>query len=204
MAEWFSVRHELEQGALVGVEPPQARLDDLDEPRRRCDLADQPPDPVAGTQAPVVEGTLHELADEHGVALAPLGEQCGGGRVDRSAQHGDEQGGGGVGVEAGHLDALGQPVLPQGDHGVGSRVTGPHGREHGGRARHGDLVHERGGRIVEQVGVVDEQQQPAVLRPGRQGGDGAVQQIGAVAHGGPAGSRHVQQRGDGAEGQLGR
>ena len=131
-------------------------------------------------------------------------EQRGGGRVDRSVQHGDEQRGGGVGVEAGHLDALGQTVLPQGDDGVGSRVAGPHGGEHDGRAGHGDLVHERRGRVVEQVGVVDEQQQAAVLRPGRQRGDGAVQQIGAVAGDAPAGSRHVQQGGDGAERQLGR
>lgn len=63
---------------------------------------------------------------------------------------------------------LQQAVLPQGADGVRCSLAGSYGHDRGGLLGLDELVHHQCGQVVEQVGVVDEYQQPVRLGAGSQ------------------------------------
>ena len=97
----------------------------------------------------VAERALDELPQRH--------------RVHGSAQDGQQQVFDRLAVQRLQLDARRAVVLPQDDHRIRAWLPGPAGAEHAGQdrrcARLRQLVDERGRSVVEQVGVVDEEEQ---------------------------------------------
>ena len=137
--------------------------DQLDQAGRRPERAAQAPDPALVAQSAVLQRTGHQLVEEEGIAQRALGELSERHGVDRASQDGDEEVLDGLVVERVHFDPRRAVVLPEHDHGIGARHAGPsggqHAGEHGGRTVLRKLVDQRGGAVVEQMRVVDEDEQ---------------------------------------------
>lgn len=160
----------------------------------------QSPQPAVAAERARRQGAHQELAQEQGVALgaleAPLGDPSG----DRPVEDGGQELGDVGGAERPQLEALGEVVFPEGDDGVRGRFTRPDGGQDEDLIGSRELVGESGGRLVEEMGVVDQERDPPAL----------AQIPHRLTHPaedpGPVRACHEigQERAVGAEGQAGR
>ena len=155
-------RHQLERLELELVQADQPLLDEVAQARRVGQRAVEAPQAELRHQGPGLQGALDELPEEQHVAGAGLHQGLEGGPVDRPA---DGQRGQGPEVALGeraHLDAERLLLLPHADHGVGVALAGAHGEDQEGAAPLHQLGEEHRRGVVELLGVVDHQHQPAV------------------------------------------
>ena len=149
--------------ALRLGERAQSGRHQLDQAGGRLQRAAQAPDPALVAQCAVLQRTGDQLVEEEGIAQRALGELAERHGVDRAAQDGDEEVLDGLIVERVQLDPRRAVVLPQDHHGIDAGHAGPsggqHAGEHGGRTGLAELMDQRGGTVVEQMGVVDDHEQ---------------------------------------------
>ncbi len=119
--------------------------------------------PPSSAKEPVSSAPVTSSAQDHRIALAPFGELPHRGRVNRRAQHRDEQPVDGRVLEKLHLEALRRTVLPQRHDGVRRRLTREHRGHHRRRTGPGELVKQRRRSVVEEVGVVHEDDERLTL-----------------------------------------
>ncbi len=93
-------------------EDAETQSHELHETARRPELAAKSQDADFVPERPALERPRHEFPQDHGIALAPVGELANRRRVDRSSQRRDEQLGDDPVLEDRDLDALGRAVLP--------------------------------------------------------------------------------------------
>ncbi len=150
---------ELDDLTLLVREAPEAQPHHLSEARRRGQRAGQPPQPTEVPQGPGVTRTDDQLPEEERVAATGSPQRLRGDPVHRAAERGRDQLRAGSRVELGDVDAFEQLVLPECEHRL--RCVGVHPDRHDEerQARLGEEVQQRRGGIVEQVGVVDDEEE---------------------------------------------
>ena len=121
-------------------------------PKRSQEAAD----PSLVHEHACVQRPENELAQDHRIALATIGELPHRRRVHGLPESRDEQLFDSGVVEDLHLDALGGAVLPQSHDCIRRRLARAHRGEHRRGAGHGELVEQGRRAVVEQVGVVHE------------------------------------------------
>ena len=138
-----------EGGELQGVafrvgQTAQTSRDQLDQAGGRLQWATQPPDVALLSQRAAVERADDQLVEKQRITERALGDLSEGHRVNRPAEHGQEQVFNGRSVERTELNPGGAIVLPEHDHGVGPRLgrarRRQHAGEHGGRAGEHQLM----------------------------------------------------------------
>ena len=119
--------------------------------------------PPSSTKSPDSRAPSTNSRRKRGSPNVRSDDLASGRRVDRATQHGQQQFVDRPFAERPQLDPLGRVVLPQQDHGIGSRPDGPPGGSYAGqdgcRAGLRELVDQHGRAVVEQVGVIDENQE---------------------------------------------
>jgi hypothetical protein len=158
-------RHELQRVTRARSGLLDAQVDELREARRSLDLAAPAPDAAVVGQQPAVDPVAGQLAQEERVAARHLPQRGDGAAVNRPAQAGDEEP---LDVAARQLVQLQHRavlVLPQRPEGIRHRLPRPHGHDRDGLAGGHELVHERRGRVVERVPVVDAEHQAGAGGP---------------------------------------
>ena len=152
-------------------------------------------DRAAGAVDLALHGRGEQLTDEQGVAAAepPDAVERRGGDVP--AQDVEDERLGGVLRQRPDVEAAEQLVLPQGAEAGRDDLARPHADEHLGRGLGGHQVQQGDRDVVEQVGVIDRQQQPAAgaLGPGVEPGQRLVEQVVTLV-GLVAGSEQVGER----------
>jgi hypothetical protein len=165
LGKWPGQGDEFEDVTLTLGDRAQPHRDELDQPGRGLQRPAQAPDPAFVHQQSGFERAVDQLAQEERVAQRALHDEAPGRGVDRATEDGQQHLLDRLLAERPELDPPGRVVLPQHDHGVGRRPEGPPGGPHAGQDRGrtglGQLVHQHGGPVVEQVGVVDEDQDGA-------------------------------------------
>ncbi len=163
----------LAQGAEAGV-------DQLGQPGRAGQSAPPAPDAVDLAHGAARQPAQDQLAQVQRIAVGHPQHLLPGDPVDRPTQGMAQQFGGRLRRQRWQVQTAGQAVLPQRDHRVGSRLSGPHGGEHHRQAAERELVHQHGRGVVQQVGVVNpKDQQPPAAPLGHQGG-GSAENLHAV------------------------
>ena len=125
LGQWFGQRDELEHVAFPFADRAQPHGDQLDQARRRLQRPAQSPDPTVVDQEPSFEGAVDQLAEEKGVAQRALDDQARSRGIDGSTEDGQQQLLDRRCAERPELNAPGRVVLPQHDHGIGSRPESP-------------------------------------------------------------------------------
>ena len=154
-------RDQLEHATSARAGVLDAQVHELRQPRPGRDVAAPPPDSAVRGEQAAIDAVAHQLAQEQGVASCQF-PKCGdAAAVDRAAQRGVEEGLDLAARELAQLQQHAQLVLPQRPQGIGSRLVAPHAHHRERLAGGHELVHQRRGRVVEQLTVVDAQQEPA-------------------------------------------
>ena len=158
---------QLERLVLGRLEDLEAIGDQVDEAGRDGDRAGEAPHAVALLETADLGGAEHQLAQRERVAVADAPQLRERVRVDDATQRVDDQL---VDLDVGErpdVDALGVAVLPEGGDGVAHLLPGADGDHDEHLTVRHDLEQQRRGGLVEQVGVVDEEQQALRNRPAR-------------------------------------
>ena len=194
-AQGLAQGEQLERPPLVRAQPRESLTDHPGERRARPGPPDQPPEPLAILERPLGERADQQLAHVQRIAAAALLHPTPRGALDGTAEHGLDEPAGGRRVERGQLHSRQARVLPQRLDRVGPRLGGPHRDDHEGGPSEHEVKHERGGRRVEQLPVVDAEHDRPAGRALLEGGPGAPHQLERAAA--VAGAR--EQRGECAE-----
>jgi hypothetical protein len=180
LGERLAVREQFQHRPLGGAQRADLALDQLDQPVGRGQRPGQVPHPRLPAKRPVLRRVLHHGPQEQHVALAADREERDRRRIDLATQHRRQQLVHRRAVQAADVDPVGQLVLPERGHRVGHVLAGPHGGQHEDLAPDHRLVDQGGRRVVEQVGVVDQQQQTFPVAGLLHGTHVAAQQVGTV------------------------
>ncbi len=115
------------------------------------------PNPTTIGEACRRHTAVDELAQDEGVAAGQCGEPGGRGALDRRAQPGRQQGSDGIVVERFDGHDIERAVFDERrDRGRRYRVVACHDHERDAGGRERELVHDRRGRVIEHVCVVDD------------------------------------------------
>ena len=156
---------QVEGSSLGRAEPGKPGLDEFDESGRRHRRIPQLPQPVGLNEGAGLEPRDDELPEEQGVPLATIGESAPGHGIDRTSEDGLQQLVDEFLREGPKVDPVRQTIPPQTKDGRGRRRFRPHGHQYEHPLVERQLVDDRRGKLVEQVGVVDEQHDPLVRAP---------------------------------------
>ena len=148
-------REQLDGGALLAGELVDPAADELDQRRGHRRRPREPPEAAIGDQAAAVDGAEHELARVQRIALAAIEHPALRLLLHGPTERGLDQRPHRLVAEALQLEPLRAAVLPQRDDRVRARLARAHrgDDEHAGPRR--QVQHERSGRGIEQLGVVD-------------------------------------------------
>jgi hypothetical protein len=204
-SEGLAEGHEFEDAPLRLSQIPETYPDQLHESIGRGRRADHPPDAAVVTERSAVQPRLDQLAQEEDIPLATDGEVGGRSRIDRALKDGREELLDVARPEAEEIEPVDDPVLPQGHDGVRGRFTGADRGQDEGTVHHRQLLDQGGRRVIEEMGVVDEERKALSTSGLDESGGRASQEIGTVVHRPGHGiPRGREERGEGPEREAGR
>lgn len=148
-------RGEPEDGQVGIVHPEETVADQIPYAARRARLAGPPPRARHRAQPAGLATGQDQLAEQQRVAAAPAAQPFRGEQLDRPAHGALENGPHRIQLERCQVDHLAIAVATEPFDGVADLLSRAHGQHHGQAAADDQLVHERGGAVVEQVRVVD-------------------------------------------------
>jgi hypothetical protein len=184
-------RDDLQRRPAARVEEPKPFLDELAQPflwpfAREQDAATTP-------ARLAFDGRHDQLADEQRVATAQPPDAVDQRRRDTVAERGEDELLGGVTGQWTDVAAVQQLVLPQRDEPWRQGFARPHAHQDADRRLRNGQVQQRDRRLVEEMGVVDDEQEAAgahaLVQPGQRQVEKVVSVVGVVAGCQPMGER---------------
>ena len=157
--------HELERGQRRGRERVETGTDDLLQPWPRARTGVPAPDAVLLAQRAVLDRATHELAHEQEVAARQAPDRSGAATIDWPTQSRRQQRLDARGVERLEREERAHVVLPQRLQRVRRGLLAPHGHHRARLTGVDELMQERGRRVVERVGIVDEEHEAPATGP---------------------------------------
>lgn len=178
-----------------GTQIAEPRLDEFDQAGRQHRPAHPLPAAVVLLQPAVGQFLFDDVAQVEGVAAGQLPEPVGGVGVDGSLQRRAEQLGAFLLPQRPQVQPVEGVVLPDLTDAVGDRVTVAHRQDHPGRAALHDLVQHERRQVIEQLGVIDDEERRTAGRGGGDRVDHPAHQLQTVAVEmvGPGGERAQRQ-----------
>ena len=154
-AERLTQRNDVESPAFGVFEALDPGADELGNAGRHAQLADERPATIPLLDRARVEPAQAQFPRDEWIAVGAPDDRLLDLGVDRAVKHVRCDLFDGAVIERTDLDSGGEALLPQGNHGIGNGLAAPDRRHHERRHRHRQLEDERGGMVVEEVGVVD-------------------------------------------------
>ena len=157
--ERFAKRQHAERPANGVVALAQASFDHLDEAGRGWEDAAQAPDAFGATKHAGIQSGENELPQEQHVALRALVQQVHAvapstGSRKAAANRSSPTSWDARGLEL--ENSLGQPILPEGDDGVGGHLARAERGQDADVVPGGEQVGKRRRGVIEEVGIIDE------------------------------------------------
>ena len=182
----FYEGHELEEFPLGIAQDAETHGHQIDQAECGVDLTAYAPDSTIPDQLPRVQRSNDQFSQEHGIPLAPTHQQAHRGFFHWGSERREQQFLDGSLPQGSQIDTFGQAVLPQRRDRVGDNLTRTYGRKDSHRPHHGELMDQNGRSVVQQMGIIDEQQEATV--PGRfhHSPDVAPQELALTGDGGIA------------------